>query len=59
MVGIWPYQSQLKKKIIQSISIFIMFTFFPPQVKETVSYQKLCAKYLHTYLLRKVKFRAS
>ncbi|XP_024872536.1 uncharacterized protein LOC112455067 [Temnothorax curvispinosus] len=33
MVGIWPYQSQLRKKIIPSVSMFVMFTFFPPQVK--------------------------
>ncbi|XP_024889759.1 uncharacterized protein LOC112466105 isoform X1 [Temnothorax curvispinosus] len=33
MVGIWPYQSQFRKKIIQSVSMFVMFTFFPPQVK--------------------------
>ncbi|KAL6268705.1 hypothetical protein P5V15_001833 [Pogonomyrmex californicus] len=33
VVGMWPYQSQLKRRIIQFISMFIMFTFFPPQVK--------------------------
>ncbi|XP_011702677.1 PREDICTED: uncharacterized protein LOC105458816 isoform X2 [Wasmannia auropunctata] len=33
MVGIWPYQSQFRKKIIQSVSMFVMFTFVPPQAK--------------------------
>ncbi|KAL0132673.1 hypothetical protein PUN28_000431 [Cardiocondyla obscurior] len=33
IVGIWPYQSQSKKRIIQSVSIFVMLTFIPPQIK--------------------------
>lgn len=33
-VGLWPYQAQLRKKIIQAINLIILFSYFPPQVRE-------------------------
>ncbi|XP_025155500.1 uncharacterized protein LOC109504201 [Harpegnathos saltator] len=32
-VGLWPYQAQFKKKIIQSFNIIILLSYFPAQLR--------------------------
>ncbi|XP_032686514.1 uncharacterized protein LOC116851321 [Odontomachus brunneus] len=33
MAGLWPFQSQFKNRILQSFHLFILFSFFPPQLR--------------------------